>query len=395
VPPPFQALPDDPPPGSLPDPAPETTTGSGPAAGPGAADAAAPRGAPGGVHLAEGRLGLLGPPASGKSTFLAALRIAVEQGAPGWMLYGEDDDSNRFLKESTDRLRRQRVFPSATANLMPNMRFVLRGPRHVVRRRGLRSRREKEVAAVVLDVLDAPGGLYGGHAPEAVPEPSEDGTGLGSGAAAPKGAASFSTGEQARLASHLANSAGLILLVDPVGEESENDAYDHFQSVVLEIAKGSALLSRDEFLPQYLAVCLTKFDHPHVYGKARELGLVSEMSGTPGFPYVPERMAKEYFTELCEGPRPGKGWSSSSARQLRNAIRQHFSPRRTRFFMTSAVGFHLDPVTGLFRSSDPMNVSYESATDGGSRPWITGDVRPVNVLEPVLWLAATQVRNRS
>jgi energy-coupling factor transporter ATP-binding protein EcfA2 len=389
LPPPFQPLPDDP----LPDdPLPNAPTTPAHAAAQGTATTDPPAASEPSPHpeveIASGRLGLLGPTASGKTTFLAALAIAAEQYRPGWMLYGDNDAAQDFLKANIHLLRRRRTFPSATMNLQPEMRFVLQGPRLAKRRGSLLTRRRKVKAAVFLDILDAPGGFYAWPDPDAAPDKGSD---LDSGAAPADGGGDS---DRTKLALHLGESAGLILLVDPVLADSpEYDAYDYFKNVVLDIARQSAMRSPDEFLPQYLAVCLTKCDHPNVYRKARDSGLVIDGADEHGFPHVSERMAREFFDEFCEGPRPGR--STGRASELRDAIQHSFSPHRTRFFMTSAVGFRQDPMTGVFEQADPMNVGYETGLDDGEQPWIAGPVRPVNVLEPVLWLAGTQVRNHS
>jgi hypothetical protein len=56
--------------------------------------------------------------------------------------------------------------------------------------------------------------------------------------------------------------------------------------------------------------------------------------------------------------------------------------------MTSAVGFYLDPQLGRFQHSQYWNVVEEEG-DEGRTSRILGDVYPVNVVEPLAWLAET------
>lgn len=376
LPPAFQSLPDDPPPAPDPPPVPEPAT-------PGRRG---PRVHPD-TQIVEAGLGLLGPPFSGKTTFLAALPIAAEQYAPGWMFYGANDEAQDFLQENLRRLRGTRTLPAATMFLQPEMRFVAKGVRQT-RRGGPLARTRRVQTAVYLDVLDAPGGLYAWSGPSG-------GSGLDSGAAPATPATGDEESDRDRLTRHVADSSGLILLVDPVLADSPGyDAYDYIKSVFLDITRRSALSSADEFLPHHLAVCMTKCDDSAVYGKAREFGLVTDGDDRRAFPKVSDRRAREFFDELCgcsrlDGPQ-------GRAIELRDAIVSHFSPRRTRYFLTSSVGFGQHPVTGGFDPDDPSNLSHETiAADGREVPWLGGLIRPVNVIEPVLWLAGTQLRNGS
>jgi hypothetical protein len=376
MPPAFEALPDDPPPApDEPAPEPATPSRTGPAVHPH-------------TQIVEAGLGLLGPPASGKTTFLAALPIAAEQYAPGWMFYGANDVAHDFLQEYLRRLRSTRTLPAATMALQPEMRFVVKGVRRVGRRDGLFTRTRRVQSAVYLDVLDAPGGMY------AWSGPSEAGGDLGSGAT-PTTPVDGQESDRDRLIRHVAGSSGLILLVDPVLADSPgNDAYDYIKGILMDITRRTALSSPDEFLPQHLAVCMTKCDHPAVYDRACEFGLVTEGADSRGFPEVSDQHAREFFDELCgnsrhTGPR-------GRASELRDAILHSFSPRRTRFFLTSSLGFGEHPVTGDFDPGDPTSVIYKTnADDGHEQPWLTGPIRPVNIFEPVLWLAGTQLRNGS
>ncbi|RFS82240.1 hypothetical protein D0T12_28825 [Actinomadura spongiicola] len=332
-----------------------------------------------------GRIGIIGPPGSGKTTFLGAIRVALEEREAG-LIWGTDAQSRKFLTEASDRLHRQRVFPNATVSLPPNLSFRLRVQRKNVRvtTKWKRRRRVTRTAMVSLDVLDAPGGIYGGHTPEAVPEP---------GGPPRQSAASYSTADLERLAEHLAASSGLVLLLDPVRETNMNDSYDYLQHIIVEIAARARFRRNDPHLPHYLAVCVTKFDHPHVYNAVNRQGLYVEPRGEYEFPHAPSSTAREYFDLLCEEQRPDTALGdTNSTRQLRNVIRQYFSPQRTRFFLTSAVGFRVDPRTRRFLPTAPENVSYQEF-DGKVGQWILGTAHPVNVLEPLMWLVQQQFKD--
>ncbi|MFI9816390.1 hypothetical protein [Saccharothrix variisporea] len=95
-------------------------------------------------------------------------------------------------------------------------------------------------------------------------------------------------------------------------------------------------------LPHRVAVCVTKCDDPSV--RTRTTG----------------RQPAEVFHDLCQ---------TSAAHSVREAIAHTFKPENTRYYTTSAVGFH-----------DPA----ESNGHPHAIP------RPVNVLEPLLWLQLGQ-----
>ncbi|MGH8907675.1 MAG: hypothetical protein ACRD0K_14425, partial [Egibacteraceae bacterium] len=66
---------------------------------------------------------------------------------------------------------------------------------------------------------------------------------------------------------------------------------------------------------------------------------------------------------------------------VQEAIKSHFHPGKIEYFATSAVGFRHGP-DGTVDSYDCANV----AVDNEGRVRITGDVWPLNVLEPLIWL---------
>ncbi|MEV4362730.1 hypothetical protein [Nonomuraea sp. NPDC049625] len=327
------------------------------------------------------RIGLWGAPQSGKTTYLAALRVAIDRGESDWWLYGSDDASTDFLTDMTHQLVRLKQFPSATVSLPPGLQWVFRGDREVRRRIRLGlSRTEQEVTTILLELLDAPGGMFWGSSGRPAQAKLSGRVQFGDGRDEPGGPA---VSDEERLLDHLASCDGLIYLFDPTRERSRRDSYDYFQRTVLQLAQRSAERSRDRYLPHHLAVCITKFDHPHVYEPARRLGYTDNTTRDEGFPTVPDGLAAELFSRLCEHD------VENSAVLLDKGIRTLFSPARTRYFMTSAVGFYLDPDLRRFQPAHPWNVIEETGPGGEETTRILGAVRPINVLEPLLWLAGT------
>lgn len=99
-------------------------------------------------------------------------------------------------------------------------------------------------------------------------------------------------------------------------------------------------------VPHPLAVCVTKYDEPDVLAEARAAGVLA-VDDEGGTPTVPIDFAERFFDHLCD---------TGGRAAVREAIKRHFAPESVRYFTTSSIGFHHDPV------------------------------RPVNVLEPLLWV---------
>src|SRR3954471_713267 len=95
---------------------PDEPAGGGPAAGPPPPAPPPPR-----------RIGLWGAPTCGKTTFLAALRIAAEEGGHDVRLVGCNRASTEFLADTTRQLKIERRFVPATRELPPNLAWQLHG----------------------------------------------------------------------------------------------------------------------------------------------------------------------------------------------------------------------------------------------------------------------------
>lgn len=301
------------------------------------------------------RISLWGAPGSGKTTFLAALSIAMMRNKLDWALVPKDDASGDRLASLTAQLVREREFPKVT-NQLEVLDYVLLGPPRV-RRRGWFFRRATvtEPAHVDLSIVDLPGGAFGSS-------PTSD------------------------LIDDLAASHGLLFLFDPIREFESGDSFDYFYGVLSRLAQRvMASDASSARLPHRLAVCITKFDDPRVLGTAERLNLIAtDPDDSHQGPRVTSDGAEELFRSLCTVS------ASGNADMLLSGIRQFFRPERVRFFATSAIGFYIDQRRHAYDSDDFQNVI---PMNEGHR--IRGSVHPINVLEPILWLAdqpATDVK---
>ncbi|MDQ2810688.1 MAG: ATP-binding protein [Actinomycetota bacterium] len=314
---------------------------------------------PGTTELTEGPqepgIVILGPPYSGKTTFLAAFSIALNRKETGWNVVGGDEASEQALIGLTTGLTRQRKFPAATAGI-ENYRWLLNGQIPRARRSLFRSQGHHDPVQICLDLADVSGELA---------EPDL-------------------LGYSARrdLIELLARSRGIIYAFDPTREFEEGDAFDSTFSPLVQLARleaGTSGLPGGR-LPHYVAVCVTKFDETRVFKTAKQLNALTVASDDPlGFPRVADKDAREFFRRLCHLS------SSGNAEMVLNVLEQYFAPERVRYFVTSAIGFYTDPDTGRFNSEDPQN--YVPDDQGPNLLLIRGPVHPVNVAEPLLWLA--------
>jgi hypothetical protein len=228
-----------------------------------------------------------------------------------------------------------------------------------------------------IDLRDAPGGYFGHQ--QATPEqqqPQQGRLNLGGGGAV-AAAVAPAVSPETEMMNYLSGCDGLLLLIDPVREQQSGDAHDYFQSTLLKIAQRKlSVPGAGARLPHYVAVCITKFDHPDVYGFARLNGYrVYDEEDPYLFPRVAEDDAQAFFREFCRTS------PMSEAEMICNALSGYFRPERVRFFVTSAIGFHLGQSTRFRDDTDPQN-----SEDRNGTPQIRGRIHPINVLEPILWL---------
>ncbi|SES44548.1 hypothetical protein [Actinokineospora terrae] len=310
------------------------------------------------------RIGLWGPPGSGKTTFLGALYIAATRhvGPYKWFMTGMDDPSEKFLMESVRLMTHERAFPVAS-EAPARLGFRFTGHRMVKKRNAVGMPVERsEVVEFVLDVLDVPGRLFSGTGAGAAADPDFSPGGLAS--------ASPRNHEEEQLLDHLLHCQGIVYLFDPKRDKESRDAYYFFQPVLARLARHVLTTHRqvNGHLPQRVAVCVNKFDEEDVYTEAKRY--VVQDAHRPHMPRVPDARAAEFFQRLCADPR-----SNSDLVDL--ALRNHF--RELNYFVTSSIGFYL--ADGRFRPTGERNIEVK---DGKER--ILGQVHPINVLEPLLWL---------
>jgi hypothetical protein len=94
-----------------------------------------------------------------------------------------------------------------------------------------------------------------------------------------------------------------------------------------------------------------------------------------GVPRVGDDEAREFLIRIAGN------LASGDMELMMRKLERTFDPDRIKYFVTSVIGFFLDPRTG-YDPDDFQNV----LTDRGIRR-ISGPVHPINVAEPVLWLA--------
>jgi len=330
----------------------------------------------------ELRIGLWGALSSGKTTYLAALNIAATRwnGSRHWIMNGADGISSDRLVEWTDLLMRQRTFPPATLG-PENLLFRFTGLDGEQRRQSRWARRPVPPQRQAFE-LDVPGGWYRDQPllDDLQASFGEDGAGSDGG----DGGEDDTGGAQANercpdeedLTDRLESCDGIIYLLDPVCDTREGDAFDLFHRTLERLARRvfEQVRYREARLPHHVAVCITKFDKPEVYKLARQYGLTVQSELPPGMPYVPDKHADAFFQLLCHS-------SHGNAGMVRAALANHFDPAKIRVFVTSAVGFYVGE-RRRFRPTDYANV--ENGASG--RDHIRGNVHPINVLEPLLWL---------
>jgi hypothetical protein len=312
-----------------------------------------------GLHLEPG-ITMLGAPSSGKSTFLAALSLALTWRGEDWKIVPSDDASAQALIRMTTRLTVDCDFPVSTWQGIEHYRWLLFG--HVARvtsqrRRGIR-RREVSQGPVRIDlrIADPPGEITKLQAGSAV------------------------WGE---LIDTLVASRGIVFLFDPVREFERGDAFDSIFGVLAALSQrmsGSPEYAGGR-LPHHVAVCVSKFDDERVLQTAAKLGLLtSDPYDRYGFPRVADEDARELFAQLCAVSRRG------TADLVLNTLEMCFRPDRIKYFVTSGIGFHVDRRTGVYDARDHANYVLDGKEPGKGR--IRGAVRPINVAEPLIWLGS-------
>jgi hypothetical protein len=300
------------------------------------------------------RIGLLGAPGSGKTTFLAALEVASFD--VGWFIYGSDINANDFLKDSYLRLYERREFPAATL-ASSSLSWEVIGGRGAAggAPRPRRAREADRAVRFTLEVQDLPGGYFRGDSPPAA----------------------WQDPERIEMLDHLATCQGLVYLFDPVRELQAGDSFRYLGDTLDHLVKRvhQRTGSPDPRLPHHLAVCVTKFDDPRIFEPAVGEGWITWDTDGTGLPGVRAERTEAFFAWLCDERAGG------SARIIRKLIRQYFHHSRVAYFVSSSIGFRVG-AGGAVSPDDYSNVE----VGPGGRPRLRGDVRPINVLEPFIWL---------
>ena len=316
------------------------------------------------------KIGIWGPPQSGKTTYLAALPFATRgknSGLGKWGIYPSSPAASDLLRRFKNDLDIEHRFPQSTpAGTVASLEWVFAGHPAPSRAGRRRPPRKQPVIRFALDLIDVYGGVYAHDLDKA---------GV--------------TGEVAsRALDHLAEAQGIIYLFDPIGEEENRNSHTYMTSTVpglmLRAAKAGPV---EPYLPHQVSVCITKFDHPKLFQQARRAGLVAS-SGPEGIPRVRDSDAKQFFEELCTGAfwkdRYEEG--QMSAMSVREELMTLFRPEHIKYFVTSSIGFWLAPPAAgetVSRFNEYNFANYREA-DGEAR--IRGAVRPINVLEPLISL---------
>jgi cellulose biosynthesis protein BcsQ len=298
---------------------------------------------------------ILGPPASGKTTFVAAIPIALSRQSTEWRLLAADPASEKALIRLATTLSRGASLPEITTQ-DERYRWTLTGRIKKEAPRRLFGRGRATASSVTLDVelIDTVGDIG-----DSVYD--------------------IRAGVREALIEDLAASRGILFLFDPVGEWERGDAFQYFfNRMTVLISRSASSPDFDGRLPHYVAVCVSKFDDPRVYESARQLAMLSYRPNDPYmFPRVEDSGARDFLMKLASVSR------SDGANLISRVFDQYFRPERIKFFVTSSVGFHVDPETNKFAETDPQNLLFAEEDIR-----IRSPIHPINVAEPVIWLAS-------
>lgn len=310
------------------------------------------------------KIGVWGGPGSGKTTFLAALRIAILKYArntnTSWTINGIDEKhagSALFLETNTRYLQRGE-FPPATTGKPTDATYT-----YEVNGTLLASwpRRSKDVQ-FTLNVFDYPGG-------DLLDKDAGD-----------------------ELWEYLTDCQGLIYLFDPNQTEVGKGNFDYLQRALdmmrRVFVRKSLAINRGR-LPQHLAFCITKFDEPLILERLLDRNLIAFDGSDPTYP--PFVM------------KPFQAFECLADDLTIQVVRGYFHEDRLSYFGTSSIGFYADPTTGRVDITDcsNMQVEREEFVDSEGRRKererfrIKGTVNPIGVFEPLRWLYHSLSTRRS
>jgi hypothetical protein len=303
---------------------------------------------PGAGGIAPVPIGMWGGPGSGKTTYLGGLITAVEQqhhhSGQDWTMSAADEQSMDFLIKTRRTMVSDQEFPVANLN-RGTLSWTVRGQIPFAARRWARKPPAAEQIAFRLDVVDRPGGDY------------------------------VDVGNQstAEAIDHLANSQGLIYLLDPLNRNPEHDSFTYFHGTLARLAVAVDRRGRFEGakLPHHLAVCITKFDSIALFRLACDLGIVGSHP-LSGLPWVANEDSERFFDAVC-------ATVGGTAEYIRDAIRSYFIADRVRYYVVTSVGYHQGAEGRRVDFNDTTN-----STMADSKQRIRSRIQPVNVLEPII-----------
>lgn len=298
-----------------------------------------------------------GASGTGKTTFLGVLDIALNRKDYGLTMTGANDASVEMLIEMTETINDKGEFPNATQSIdvFKWDIFSVRPPQSSL---GGTAPTPARPAKITLKLTDPSGELMR--------------------------SARRSDPDRKKLVDEIVDSEGILFMFDPIREFEQGDAFSSTNGLLKQLMSAFAIKDPAAFtgrLPHWVAVCVTKFDEPRILETARRLGILRHDPRDPhDLPVVHNNDAKKLLTSLAMVSGSGDG------EMIVNAINTHFYPERVQYFVTSAVGFYVDPQTKKFDIDDPQNLVKNSAGMAKSAH-IRGPVRPINIVEPVLWLS--------
>jgi len=304
---------------------------------------------------ARSGIAMLGGPGSGKTTYLASLKIALlRQPDLGWSLTGDNPGSAQAMISFLNDMTANHRFPQATIATV-NYLWSLEAELPIRERAWYVFSRRKRHFRIPLELIDTPDEVANADR-------------------------LYSREISKRLTDSLSRSAGIMLFLDPVTEFNRGDAFRHTYGVLAQLRN---LAQRRDKLPHYVAVCITKFDEIRVFESAYKLKMLEIGPGAEEFPRVPDRDAEAFFSRLVRlSP-------SDNAGLILPMLHQTFHKERVRFFVTSAIGFYLNPTLGVF---DPDDYQNHIPQVGPEPARIRGAIYPINVIEPILWLGENVAR---
>lgn len=316
------------------------------------------------------KIALLGPPQSGKTTYLGALYIATlspDSQNGSWRIR----PCNEASREFRDRLKtalKKGEFPDATSgNTTIEWLFVGDLSKSIYDHRRIKIGKLKR--RFQLDLIDVPGNAY-----------MRD-----------QNAGQAEIEDASAAMDHLYEAQGIIYMFDPIGDRDNQNAADYLSEVLskLELRAAQSGRANDLYLKYQVSVCITKFDHPRLFNQVQRASFVdSGQNYSDGMPRIREKDARQFLAELCHGNfwegriRERQPTYEQVVRQLERA----FDPSRIRYFVTSSIGFYKTPPVGDETNDEVDLREFNNYHERGGKARIRGEVRPINVIEPLISL---------